>query len=105
MDYFAEVRNSDQSKVYAKADKNSFIIYDISKMNRIQSYINISRTVFIMILIATGIILLNNDINVIVIEPIERLTEKVRLMAANPLGAMNGEIERQGVLNVIGQQQ
>lgn len=29
----ANVRNSDQSKVYAKVDKNSFIIYDISKMN------------------------------------------------------------------------
>lgn len=55
-----------------------------------------------MILIATGIILLNNDINVIVIEPIERLTEKVRLMAANPLGVMNGDIDRQGVLNVVG---
>ena len=42
----------------------------------------------------------NNDANKLVLEPIERLSEKVKLMASNPLGAMNGDIDK-GVLNVI----
>lgn len=54
-----------------------------------------------MTLIATGIIMFNNDATKLVLEPIERLTEKVKLMAANPLGAMNGDFEKQGVLSII----
>lgn len=65
------------------------------------SILNVCRTLFITVIIAVGIIMFNNDANKLVLEPIERLTEKVKLMAANPLGSMNGEIDKQGILSVI----
>jgi hypothetical protein len=41
------------------------------------SIMNISRTVFIMVLFLVGIIMFNSDANKLVLEPIERMTEKV----------------------------
>lgn len=58
-----------------------------------------------MLLIAIGIIMFNQDATKLVLEPIERLTEKVNLMASNPLGAMNGEIDKEGILNIIESQE
>lgn len=46
-----------------------------------QSVMNISRTLFIMFLLLVGSLMFNADANKLVLEPIERMTEKVKLLA------------------------
>ena len=46
-----------------------------------------------MALLTIGSILFNRDANDLVVEPIERLQEKIRLMALNPVGIINEELE------------
>ncbi len=58
-----------------------------------QSIMNISRTIFIMILLLLGSIIFNSDANKLVLEPIERMSERVKLLASNPLGVMNEEAD------------
>ena len=62
-------------------DLTSYIVHDISDTNKITSLLNIIRTLFIMSIIVTGIVMFNNDANRLVLGPIERLSEKVKIMA------------------------
>jgi hypothetical protein len=59
---------------------------------------NISRTLFIMVLLLVGSMMFNADANRLVLEPIERMSEKVKLLATNPLGLMNDDGENVGIL-------
>ena len=54
-----------------------------------------------MILLTVGSVQFNKDANKLVLEPIERMTEKVKLMASNPLGVIYEDIENTGVLGLV----
>jgi hypothetical protein len=43
----------------------------------------------------------NNDANTLVLTPIERMLEKVRLIARNPLAAASDEIENAGIYTAM----
>jgi len=45
-----------------------------------------------------------SDANRLVLTPIERMLEKVKLIAKNPLAAASDELEQAGVLSVLAQQ-
>jgi hypothetical protein len=45
-----------------------------------------------------------SDANRLVLTPIERMLEKVRLIAKNPLAAASEEVEQAGVLSVLAKQ-
>ena len=42
-----------------------------------------------------------SDANKLVLTPIERMLEKVKLIAKNPLAAASDELEKAGVLSVL----
>ena len=46
-----------------------------------------------------------NDANTLVLNPIERMLEKVRLIQKNPLAAASDEVQSAGVLSVLAQQE
>lgn len=74
-------------------DSNAQMIYSVVSTNKLLSVMNISRTLFIMILLLVGSLMFNSDANKLVLDPIERMSEKVKLLASNPLGVINDEVE------------
>ena len=46
-------------------------------------------------------IFFTNDANTLVLNPIERMLEKVRLIARNPLAAASDEVDNAGVLSLM----
>ena len=59
--------------------------------------LGIARTVFICVVLAGGAIFFNKDANDLVIGPIEKMMQKVRKIAENPLEAAQEE-ENQALL-------
>ena len=72
--------------------------------NRVEAvanaYINIGRTIFICILLTIGALFFSRDAEILVLNPIERMIEKVKVIAKNPLAAASGEIENAGFLSM-----
>ena len=66
-------------------DKLSFAFFDVSKVYKLQSVLNIAKTIFVCIVLLLGALLFSKDANVLVLRPIERMVLKVQAMAANPL--------------------
>lgn len=78
----------------------NFAVYDLRDSNKIESLINIFRTVFVIILLTVGSYYFNKDARRLILDPIERITEKVKIMASDPLAVINGELENSGVLTI-----
>jgi len=66
-------------------DKLSFAFFDVSKIYKLQSVLNIAKTIFVCIVLLLGALLFSKDANELVLRPIERMVLKVQAMAANPL--------------------
>ena len=66
-------------------DKLSFAFFDVSKIYKLQSVLNIAKTIFVCIVLLVGALLFSKDANELVLRPIERMVLKVQAMAANPL--------------------
>jgi len=67
----------------------------------LEAILSISRTIFVCIVLSIASIFFTNDANVLVLSPIERMLEKVKLIAKNPLAAASDEVEQAGVLSMI----
>lgn len=65
-----------------------------------QAIINIGRTLFVCVLLSVGALYFSRDAEVLVLNPIERMIEKVKLIARDPLAAANGEFQNAGVLSL-----
>lgn len=64
--------------------------------------IGISRTLFVCIVLSVGSIFFTNDANNLVLNPIDRMLEKVKLISTNPLAAANSEeIDGAGVYSMM----
>ncbi len=63
--------------------------------------IGISRTLFVCVVLSIGSIFFSSDANTLVLNPIERMLEKVKLIASNPLAAASDEVDTAGVLSLI----
>jgi hypothetical protein len=67
----------------------------------IDSALNISRTFFVMIVLAIAAVFFTSDANKLVLIPIERMLEKVKLIAKNPLAAASEEVENAGLYSAM----
>ena len=84
------------------ADGFEFIVaYSTRAALKAESIINIARTLFIVIILALGSILFTQDAQRLVLDPLERMIEKVRLIAQNPLIAASEEINEAGPMAFI----
>jgi|APCry1669189369_1035219.scaffolds.fasta_scaffold70713_1 hypothetical protein len=65
---------------------------------QLDSIFNIVRTFLILLILCVSSILFNKDARELVLEPLERMIEKVKLIAKNPLAASSNEINEAGVM-------
>lgn len=65
------------------------------------SLLSIGRTIYVCVVLSIASIYFSNDATVLVLNPIERMLEKVKLISRNPLAAASDEIEQAGMLSMI----
>lgn len=58
----------------------------------LQSILSIVRTIFVCLVLSIASFFFTNDANVLVLSPLERMLEKVKLIAKNPLAAGSDEV-------------
>ena len=96
---------------YASASFNTsnnfqfFAIWSIKKESRIVAVLSISRTVFVCIVLTIASIFFTDDANKLVLDPISRMLEKVKLIARDPLAAASDEVESAGMLSMMHQKE
>ena len=69
------------------------VVYDKREYTRAEGVIGISRTLFVCVVLSIGSIFFSSDANTLVLNPIERMLEKVKLIASNPLAAASDEVD------------
>jgi len=75
--------------------------YSTTMNVQMDSILNITRTLFVCIVLAIASIFFTNDANRLVLTPIERMLEKVKLIAKNPLAAASDEVDEAGILSLM----
>ena len=86
---------------YEKFEVGEFIAYMNNRKESIaNAYISVCRTIFICILLSVGALFFSRDAEKLVLNPIERMIEKVKVIAENPLAATTGELENAGFLSM-----
>eukprot|EP00743_Colponemidia_sp_Colp-15_P004114 GILK01004442.1.p1 GENE.GILK01004442.1~~GILK01004442.1.p1 ORF type:complete len:836 (-),score=113.06 GILK01004442.1:537-3044(-) len=68
-------------------DDNAFAVFDNSYASQLQAGLNIAKTLFTCVVLAAGAFLFSKDARELVLEPIERMIEKVKAISRNPLAA------------------
>ena len=86
---FDELRSDEYSSAsYIASNGFEFqALWSIKKENDIQAILSISRTVFVCIVLTISSIFFSDDANKLVLDPISRMLEKVKLIAKDPLAA------------------
>ena len=88
------------------ADGSEFLtVWSLRFQTQLESVLNLCRTIFICILLSIASIYFTKDANKLVLEPLERMIEKVRIIAKNPLAAATGELEEAGFLTLLATQE
>ncbi len=67
--------------------------------------LSIFRTLFVCMVLSAASYYFINDANKLVLNPIERMLEKVRLIQRNPLAAASDEVQQAGVLSMMANQE
>ena len=78
-----------------------YAIWATKKEQNVISGLSIARTVFVCVVLTIASIFFTSDANVLVLGPIERMLEKVKLIAKNPLAAASDEVEDAGIYSMI----
>ncbi|OMJ76643.1 hypothetical protein SteCoe_23946 [Stentor coeruleus] len=71
-------------KYYAHTN-NSIAVYDIRIDSRLEAQLNACKTIFVCIVLVAAAIFFTNDANKFAIIPIEKMINKVKAIASNPL--------------------
>lgn len=78
------------------------MIYSIVSLEKMFAIMSVSRMVFITLLMAIAVIFFQRTSTNLVLYPIERMLEKVKLIARNPLAAaQDEEVEMAGVMTMM----
>ena len=103
IEYLKSIRYSEYSTVVIKSisEVEFLAVYSIRKAVILESVINLSRTLFVIIVLTIGLLYFNSITTKFVLNPIERMLEKVRLIATNPLAAATDNIEMAGALTMM----
>jgi hypothetical protein len=82
-----------------ESGNNSKVTYSTKQWNIWGAYINIGRTIMVCLLLTISSYVINKDVNSLVLDPIERMIERIRIVAKNPMALCSEEeIESAGVL-------
>jgi len=103
----SELRQAEKQAFSFKSERDGtkfVVVYSIKEFQIIEGIIGLSRTTFICIVLAIGSIFFSSDANNLVLNPIERMLEKVKFIAKNPLAAASDEIEQAGMMSLMHKQ-
>ena len=85
-----------------ESSNSAYVIYSTKQWNVWESWINIGRTIMVCILLTASSYLINRDANILVLDPIERMIERIRIVAKNPMALCSEEeIESAGALALV----
>lgn len=68
-------------------------IFENRKLNNIDSYFNIARTIFVCIILAGASLIMTNDVTNMIVSPLEKMLKTINNIKENPLNAMKIEEE------------
>lgn len=87
----------------SKTDKDVdfLVVLSLRYNSRAEGIIGICRTLFVCIVLGIGSIFFTSDANKLVLNPIERMLEKVRFIAKNPLAAATDEVDTAGMMSLM----
>ena len=86
----------------SNTDGFNFVAYYSNKSSaKLNALLSILRTLFVCFVLSLASYMFLNDANRLVLNPIERMLEKVRLIQKNPLAAASDEVQSAGVLTVL----
>lgn len=105
--YIEDLRNDDVSASSCNGNNGASLsaIYLVRHSNTLNSLLSIGRTIFVCIVLAVASILFTSDANTLVLGPIERMLEKVKMIAKNPLAAASDEVDNAGVLSMLAKEE
>jgi hypothetical protein len=66
-----------------------------------EAWTNIARTLFVCCVLSIASIYFMKDSQNLVVDPLERMIEKVKLMSSNPLAAATEEINEAGIFTYM----
>lgn len=97
------LRNEEYSASLAYADNGFTFVafYSMKSSTTLEAVLSIARTIFVCIVLSIASIFFTNDANRLVLSPLERMLEKVKLIAKNPLAAASDEVDSAGVLSML----
>ncbi|OMJ86393.1 hypothetical protein SteCoe_12120 [Stentor coeruleus] len=75
------------SEIFYASSGNLISIFDLRYDVKLTSLLNVCRTIFICIVLTLGSIYFTKDSEDLVIKPIEKMIEKVKIIAKNPIAA------------------
>lgn len=92
---------TDEFTLY-ESDGDYEVIYSVKKFSQYEAAINIGRTIMVCILLTVSSYIINRDATRLVLDPIERMIERVRIVAKNPMALCSeDEIENEGMLAMM----
>lgn len=100
------LRKDEYSSVLVKSELGIDFIaaFTTKSYTSIESKINICRTSFIVVVLGLASIYFTKDAQELVLDPLERMIEKVKLIAKNPLAAATDEVNEAGVMSFLSKQ-
>ena len=105
---YKDLRDTEYQELFTQSERKVngyytkfFLRYSIRKVTRIEGLIGLCRTIFICFVLAIGSIFFASDANKLVLNPIERMLEKVKFIAKNPLAAASEEVDQAGVMSLM----
>ena len=88
------------SESYTTNDGLEFIVaFSTKKYTKLESTTNILRTTFICVVLSMASIFFTRDAQTMVLDPLERMIEKVKAIAKNPLVAASEEVNEAGIMS------
>merc|ERR1719313_277451 len=75
----------------SNADSERFSVilaFDIRTITQLDSWLSIMRTIFICVAVGLGSAVFSHDANTLLLNPIQRMMEKMQTIKDNPLEAM-----------------
>ena len=90
--------NEYESLVYTADDGTEFVaFYSNLFATKIESIINIAKTIFLCVVLAISSMGFSKDSQTYILDPMERMMEKIKIIAANPMSAATEEVGVAGV--------
>ena len=94
-----QLRPNEYNSVYlTAADGTEFIAsYSVRDRVRIESFNDLFRTLFICLVLSFASIYINSDARTLVLDPLERIIEKVKFISQDPIAAVSEDVAKAGV--------